>query len=119
MAPCYVAPHVGKTLFADLNHDGVTDILFGTASPCNGNQLDDGTDDSHSYLYAVSGTGDLLWRSTTGSNFTSCEPLIADLNGTGTNEILARVSNYYQSTQGVEEVGKVIKYDLAGHALAR
>ena len=114
--PCYVAPHVAKTQFADLNHDGVTDILFGTASPCNGNQLDDGTDDSHSYLYALSGRGDVLWRRTTGTNYTSCEPLVADLNGTGTNEIVVRIGI---SEDFAEEVSKVVKYDLAGNVLAR
>jgi len=113
----YVAPHVGKTLTADFNQDGVTDILFGTQSPCNGNKLDDATDDSHSYLYALSGRGrgDLLWRSTTGDEFTSCEPLMADLDGTGTNSILVKVATGHHLRQ---EVGKVIKYDFQGKVLA-
>ncbi len=128
------APFVKKALLADLNQDGLRDVVCGSASSCNGNRLDDGTDDLHSYLYAISGKGEFLWRSLTGGSYTSCEPLIADLKGTGTNEILVRAHVAPEFNPGSPEVKQdlagrdiskelrkqawVVKYDLAGNVLA-
>jgi hypothetical protein len=110
------APFVKNSVLVDLNRDGLLDIVFGSQAVSNGNELDDGTDDSHSYLYAVSGNGTLLWRRETGGIYSTCTPLIADSNAEGTGRIFASVQ---VSPEFSKEAAAMLKYDLDGSLLAR
>jgi hypothetical protein len=44
-----------------LRDGGHTDFVCGSLAVCNGHSAN-GSDDGHSYVFAVSGTGDLIWR---------------------------------------------------------
>jgi len=46
---------------ADLNHDGINEILLSTSSPGNG-AVNNGTDDFHSYFLVVDETGKLIFK---------------------------------------------------------
>ena len=64
-----VGPLVGDAELLDLNGDGFKDVVFGSNAPDNTNAAPDGSDDAHSYLFALSHDGRLLWR----TNLTDCE----------------------------------------------
>ena len=55
---------------ADLNADGVPEILVGTAAPANGASLN-GTDDEHCYAIALDASGQRLWQVPVGGYFSN------------------------------------------------
>ncbi|MDO8804894.1 MAG: VCBS repeat-containing protein [Elusimicrobiota bacterium] len=101
---------------ADINGDGLKEVVFGSYSPGNGNTEADGTDDGHCYLYAVSNKGKLLWVKELGDYFTGATPLLADLDGDGTMEIFARIE---AGPDFREDVGRLLRLDKDGKELAR
>lgn len=119
--PFDVAPTPNPCEFLDLTGDNVPDILLGSAAPCNGYQLPDGTDDSHSYVYAISSAGSLLWRVETGDHHTSCHVTAAELNAAGRKEILVRVSSLfdYRQDKTPPEPARLLILDLAGKTQAQ
>jgi len=110
------APYVRDLLLVDLNRDGLLDVVFGSHAAGNGHELIDGTDDSHSYLYAVSGDGALLWRRETGGVYTACKPLLADVNKDGTGQVFASVKTLPELS--TEHAAALLMYDFAGNHLA-
>jgi serine/threonine protein kinase len=86
-------------------------VLMGTAAVSNGIVSVDGSDDSHSYAYAFSDTGEVLWRRVLGDEFTHTHPLVADLEGDGQEELLVWMEGSSQFR--TNEVGCIIKLDRA------
>jgi serine/threonine protein kinase len=113
------APNVGALDFLDLNGEGCSDILVGSVATANGNMADDGTDDAHSYLYALSHRGRLLWSQELGGKFTQATPLVADLEGDGQKEILVWVT----TTAGpplpgaAQASGRILRLDSQGRTV--
>ena len=52
----------GSISVCDLNGDNKSDVVFATATVNNGNIAPDGSSDSAAYLYALSQSGELMWR---------------------------------------------------------
>lgn len=73
--------------YADVNGDGLPEIIFGTWAPCNGNDLS-GIDDCHSYLICLSHEGKLLWKKKVGGEFTHTMYSIEDVDNDGKIEII-------------------------------
>lgn len=103
----------------DLDRNGVKEIIVGTEALSNGNIAPDGTDDNHSYLYALRHDGSLLWTRELGGYFTRTYPLIADSDGTGAPAVLAWVKDAYEFRKKKHEPenGKIVKFDSQGTAL--
>lgn len=112
----FAAPSVLHPVLVDLNHDGLLDIVFGSQAVGNGNRLNDGTDDSQSYLYAVSGTGEALWRTNTGGIFTACIPVLAETNADGTGRVFALVQAGKELSN---ETPAILQFDFAGNLRGR
>ncbi|PWU08478.1 MAG: hypothetical protein C5B50_29495 [Verrucomicrobia bacterium] len=115
------APAPNEVVVTATNNNGVC-IVLGSYSPNNSNHLSDGTDDSHSYLYALSRDGELIWQRTNGL-YTTSKPLVADLKGDGRSEILVCVSANQIETNELGQVvryesGRIVKYDFAGRQIA-
>lgn len=111
-----VAPNHGGQVFVDLDSDGILDVIAGTDSPCNGNHLADGSDDFHSYIYGISSYGELLWRYEAGDEYVCAHPFLADTDGDGKNEILARVfaGPDFRKEKKEPEIGKIIRLSNQG-----
>jgi serine/threonine protein kinase len=109
------APYPRALLFEDLSRTGTNDMIFGSHAVCNGTRLSDGTDDSHSYLYAVSGAGERLWREEVGGEYSICTPTVADLSGNGTYEVIVLLKVCQDLRE--KDTGKIFKYDLQGQML--
>jgi hypothetical protein len=130
-----------KASLVDIDHDGRLAVLFGSYSLANHRALADGTDDAHSYLYAVSREGQLLWRRETNGVHSACEPLLADLDGDGRKAIVVLASCSYGMQKYIcqtnrydpgrfdpyeprgelisaPEFGRIVKYDLRGNRVA-
>ncbi len=101
---------------ADINGDGLEEVVFGSYSPGNGNTEADGTDDGHCYIYAVSNKGKQLWVKELGDYFTGATPLLVDLDGDGTKEIFVRIE---AGPDFREDVGRLLRLDKNGKELAR
>ncbi|MBN2506195.1 MAG: serine/threonine protein kinase [Verrucomicrobia bacterium] len=115
----HTAPCVTDIALADLDGDGRQDVVFGSDAVCNLNRLSDGTDDSHSYVYAVSSRGTLLWRKTVGGPYTRSMPLVL-LGGTGAPpRVYAwRLNN---PSQAVPERNRasLVAFDSSGNTVAQ
>ncbi|MBI2928561.1 MAG: serine/threonine protein kinase [Verrucomicrobia bacterium] len=118
-----IAPSPQGLRCLDLNEDGRLEVVFGTYAVGNGNAENDGTDDSHSYLYGITHDGKKLWThgDTNYMTFaTRCEPLVVDFDGDGKKEVLAWL---YTTQEFLEpnhrEIGQVIKLDERGDVIAR
>ncbi|MCU0722138.1 MAG: hypothetical protein MUC63_00720, partial [Planctomycetes bacterium] len=66
-----IGPSAGEPRVADLDGDGAEEVVFGSYAPNNGASAG-GTDDRHSYAFAVSASGRSLWTLATGDYFTGC-----------------------------------------------
>lgn len=104
---------------ADLDGDGVKEIVVGTEALSNGNIAGDGTDDNHSYLFVLRHDGRILWKAELGGIFTRTYALVTDLDGTGTPSVFAWVKDAYEFRKKYREPedGKIVKFDLRGTAL--
>jgi len=86
----------------DLDADGTLEVLCGSAAVANGHRAADGSDDYHSYIFAVSHklAGRLVWRREMGGTFSRARLLTSDVDGNGQSEILVGVSSqpkeYYE-----------------------
>jgi len=70
------APGIQGLLVQDLDGDGEPDVVAGSSAVGNGNEMPDGTDDYHCYIYGVSASGKELWKPIEmGDVFTGCMPL--------------------------------------------
>ena len=109
----------------DLNGDGRNDFIFGSNAVRNGNRVEDGeTDDFHSYVFALSHTGERLWIRELGDDYTQAHVFVTDLEGDGTKDIVAWV-NYGWQRKSVAalsenwERGEIVRLDYRGQVTAR
>jgi hypothetical protein len=56
----------------------------------------DCTDDSHSYIVAISSSGQRLWSEQVGSKYSRAFPVLADTDGDGRLELFAMVNADFQ-----------------------
>ena len=114
-----IAPHIVKVVTADMDGDGRQEVLVGTRAPGNGNFLGDGTDDEHSYLYAFSAAGELLWRIEGGGLFSETLPVVAG-EVHNPRVVYARSDALgHLTTEGEQEFGRLLRLDHRGSVLAR
>lgn len=114
-----MAPHIVKVVTADIDGDGRQEVLVGTRAPGNGNALADGTDDEHSYLYAFSEAGELLWRLEGGGLFSETLPVVS---GEVHDPRVVYARSYalgHLQTEGEQEFGRILRLDSRGNVLAR
>lgn len=104
---------------ADLDGDSVKEVLVGTEALSNGNAADDGTDDNHSYLYALNYHGSLLWKRELGGYYTRAYPLVLRANETGHASVLAWMKDAYEFRREHHESenGKILRFDAQGNIL--
>lgn len=110
-----IAPFLDTLLVSDLDRDGTPEIILGSQAPSNGKELSDGTDDSHSYLYALNANGSLRWRRELGPYFSVAKPLGVLTNAQGNAELYALLRCDFQ----FHNRGDVVKLDRHGEILAR
>ncbi len=84
-------PMVRDVIIRDLDGDDTKEIIFSTVAPNNGAETN-GTNDSHSYVIALSSEGKELWKQQTGGWYTTSYIDISDLDGDGALEIVAATS---------------------------
>jgi len=94
-----IAPVPNLVRSVDLDGDGQTELLVGSHAADNKNSLADGSDDDHSYIYAFSLTGDLLWRTELGGHFMRSEVIVQS----GRNGNRPRIFTWVSS--GLDEQG--------------
>jgi len=107
-----------RVLFLDIDGDGKLEVVFGSNAVDNGNQAADGTDDAHSYLYALSREGKLLWRRLLGDQFCSTWPQVLGVPGEPLPRLYAHTSRVGLSYTNAH-VGHVVRLNGQGEELAR
>jgi len=109
---CGPNPDVHSQVVADLDGDGVPEIvLFGNSPDNLGGQLVNGTSDDRSCLFVLSATGQELWRQELGGVFNAGAVLVADLDSDGKPEIITYTRN---GTTG--QSNRLIVWDYATHS---
>ncbi len=104
-----VGPSVLEVALFQLDAKGRQGVLLGTGAVNNNIHADDGSDDLHSYLYAFSDTGDVLWRSQLGDAHSFARPLVTDLEADGQQELLAWITA--AGDYLTNEVGRIVQLD--------
>jgi serine/threonine protein kinase len=114
-----VGPMLDSFEFLDLDGDGFKDFICGSKSSGNGNVAQDGTDDRHSYVFAWSSVGKLLWSTNLSGSYSHAGVLTADLAGNGHKDIVALVRRI-ESDHGLDESvpSKVVQLDYRGHVVS-
>ena len=100
----------------DVDGDEAQDIICGSGAPDNGNRLQDGTDDSHSYIYALSREKQArLWHTDLGDLFTTSEPLLVRTNRNGDKALFAWVQSSAEARalSNLPPVGQIVRLDAA------
>jgi hypothetical protein len=113
-----VGPMLSNLEFLDADNDGFKDFICGSSSPKNGNVAEDGTDDRHSYVFAWSNAGKLLWSTNLSGTNTGTEVLTADLEGHGHRDLLAwvhRLESDHGSSNSLPS--KVVQLDYHGRVV--
>jgi hypothetical protein len=113
-------PYLTDVVTLDLDGDAVQEVVFGTYAVNNGNRAQDGTDDGHSYVCALTSKGEALWIREMEGPFTRTHPIIANV-GTGQNEELAvwvSGAHEFRTNQNRPEVGGVLRLNAAGNTIA-
>ncbi len=114
-----IAPAITSLTATDLDGDRRGEILLGTYAPANGNALPDGTDDSHSYLYAFSAEGKLLWRVEDGGVFSETR-FVPPVTRTPDGGVYAWAhSPGHVPEEGDREFGRLLRLDARGRETAR
>ncbi len=114
-----IAPAIVQLIPRDLEGDGRQVILLGTYAPNNGRALSDGTDDGHSYLYAFSTDGELLWRVEGGGVFSETR-FAPPMTRTPDDGVYAwAYSPGHVPEEGDREFGRLLRLDARGRETAR
>jgi hypothetical protein len=105
---------------ADLTGDGRMEIVAGGAGVDNGARLDDGTADSHSYVYVWNADGSLAWRRELLGPSSYPEVAVEDLEGDGKPDVVVRVTVTHQfvNSAGLKEAGRFVRFDPDGNQVA-
>lgn len=114
-----LAPAIARVLAADIDGDGRKEVLCGTHAVYNGNALPDGTDDGHSYVFAFSAEGKLLWRVEGGGVFSMALPVVAENAKGGTDLYVQSFAQGYLTEHGEREFGRIVRLDHRGTETAR
>jgi hypothetical protein len=104
-----VAPSPKEPVVTDLNNDGLLDVVLGSHAVNNRNQLVDGTDDAHCYVYAVANDGRLLWRREFGNTYVWSHPLVTPVAGSPEPAVFAwmEAEAINRGLIGEPEVGRI------------
>lgn len=115
------APFFSDINLLDLDGDGILDVLLTTGAPCNGAELEDGTDDCHSYVYGISSEGNLLWRLDAGDEYTHCQPIVIDADRDGEKDIyiLVMVQYFFRGKSTRQEYGVIYRLKPNGEVVAK
>lgn len=73
--------------YDDLDADGDLEIVIGGASPANGSEIVNKTDDIHTYVVVLDNQGQLIWMQQIGGAFSATRTEIADFDEDGKKEI--------------------------------
>jgi hypothetical protein len=107
------APFVTEIETIDLDGDGKLEIVMGSNSPGNGNELPDGTDDAHAYVYVVSAAGKELWHKPIGAAHSSVTPIAVPKSGATVLAWAWSIHEYNEEKEQAEQ-GEIIKFDAEG-----
>lgn len=115
-----VAAFPERMVLLDLEGDGKLEVLLGSYAVNNGSQLPDGTDDRHSYLYALRHDGSLLWRREMGGVYTGCQPIATERSGAAESGVIAMVFGHRapRAAENEDEVGQLLRLDSLGRTVA-
>ncbi len=113
-------PYLTEVMPVDFEHDGILKVIAGSHAVNNGNHADDGTDDSHSYVYALSSEGRALWTRQFEGPFSLTHPLVAHIGCGSQDALLVWVtgSHLYRQDQAKPEVGNILRIDAQGATFA-
>lgn len=106
------APGITSMIAKDVNGDGRRELIFGSSAPANGHKLADGTDDAHSYVYAVSSKGQLVWRKAMSDVFSTVDPLILNASTAESNQLIVYETRGFDFNQS--EFGRVHRLGADG-----
>jgi hypothetical protein len=104
---------------ADLDGDGLDDAVIGSDAMANGRQLPNGSDDSHCYLYAISGKGLLLWQAEIGDTFVRSYPFVVQSPAGQKPRLYAWITAHPEVRGPRGELGKVVEFDFRGNRLSQ
>ena len=114
-----VGPRIEQVELVDLDGDGLKEIVGGCGAPSNGYRGRDGQDDdSHCYVFAFSGKGDLLWRTNLSGEYSSSRVFPVGLDDDGRPQLVAWVYTIesYHATNGLYR-SKLVRLNHDGHVL--
>jgi hypothetical protein len=99
-----------------LDGDGLREVIIAGGAVSNGHRLADGTDDGHSYIYALNCRGQLLWRRLMGGAYTYAVPewLAPDGVNSGGLLVFVQAHHKFRAEVGEKEVGQVKRFDAYG-----
>ena len=84
----YVGPQIKSLMTADVDRDGIKEIIFSTYAPSNGAIYNGFTDDS-CYVFMLNAAGKKLWHRPFGPYWSGVMLDTADVDGDGHNELFA------------------------------
>ncbi len=103
---------------ADVDGDGLEEILAGARAVGNDARGPDGTDDNHAYLFAIRHDGRLLFARSLGEAPAGVSPLVLSSKGNKASRIYAVVKWAVHNPEKTN-VGIVVHLDAEGHETAR
>ncbi len=112
-----IAPSVTEIDFDEDKNTGKKIILFGSYSPGNGYQANNGSDDLHSYIWLVDNNGNELLRVEVGDYFTGSNAKFVDMNKDGKNEILVYINTAYEFRE--KDNGNIYLLDYEGKVISK
>lgn len=85
-------------LSADLDGDGLPEIICSSGAPSNGS-ISNGTDDNHSYIFILDSDGELVWKQERGGIFSRIDVSLVDIDSDGERDIVAFETSGYPKTE--------------------
>ena len=114
-------PSLISLVVADLDGDGVEEVVVGSDAVGNRNRAPDETDDEHSYIFAFSNDGSLLWKLPMGALHTQTKPILSASKTAGRKELFAWVTGaheFFAKDPRYEEVGRIVRLNDKGNVMA-